>query len=112
MKQNVGITQSTLPIEHDSGTSEIQNRILTIRGLPILLDRDLAELYGVPTKVLNQTVKRNTKRFPDGFMFQLTKDELSSLRSHFVTSNFGAVAKLHSAPGEHGQGCLCSKRTS
>ena len=52
-----------------------------------MLDRDVAELYGVPTKALNQTVKRNMERFPDRFMFQLTKEELENLRSQIVTSS-------------------------
>ena len=69
------------------GASDIRHRIITIRGRHILLDRDLAELYGVSTKALNQAVKRNAGRFPDGFMFQLTRDEVVSLRSQIVTSN-------------------------
>ncbi len=58
-----------IPIE------KIENKILTIRNQKVMLDRDLAELYGVETKVLNQAVKRNIERFPDDFMFQLTKEE-------------------------------------
>ena len=54
-----------------------------------MLDFDLAELYGVPTKQLNQQVSRNRKRFPEDFMFQLTKEEAESLRSQIVTSNIG-----------------------
>ena len=65
----------------------IRARILTIRGVQVMLDRDLAELYGVPTKALNQAVKRNIERFPERFMFQLTKDEVSGLRSQIVTLN-------------------------
>lgn len=65
----------------------IQNRIYEIRGERVLLDRDLADLYEVPTKSLNLAVKRNIKRFPDDFMFQLTKDEFESLRFQFETSN-------------------------
>ncbi len=64
----------------------IQKRIHTIRGMQVMLDRDLAEFYGVETKVLNQAVKRNSERFPEMFMFQLTQDEADSLRSQFVTS--------------------------
>ena len=67
--------------------SHIERRILTLRGLQVMLDRDLAELYGVSTKALNQAVKRNTQRFPEGFMFRLTKDEFAGLRSRIVTSN-------------------------
>lgn len=62
--------------------------ILIIRGHKVLLDADLAELYGVPTKVLNQAVRRNSDRFPEDFMFQLTREEannIRSIRSQFVT---------------------------
>lgn len=65
----------------------IQAKIYTLRGLQVMLDRDLAELYGVETKVFNQAVKRNSARFPEDFMFQLTKDEFVNWRSQFVTSN-------------------------
>ena len=63
----------------------IQNRIFTIRGQQVMLDRDLAEMYGVETKVFNQAVKRNIKRFPESFRFQVARDELDFLRSQFVT---------------------------
>ncbi|GAB2830245.1 ORF6N domain-containing protein [Ferruginibacter profundus] len=63
----------------------IQNRIYEIRGERVMLDRDLAFLYEVETKVLNQAVKRNIKRFPADFMFQLTEDEFDSLRFQFET---------------------------
>lgn len=65
---------------------DISRRILVMRGQRVMLDIDLAVLYGVQTKVLNQAVKRNIKRFPPDFMFQLTEDEISLLRSQFVTS--------------------------
>ena len=64
----------------------IENSILFIRGEKVILDEDLAFLYGVPTKVLIQAVKRNKERFPPDFMFQLNKKEFLSLRSQFVTS--------------------------
>ena len=64
----------------------IENAILFIRGEKVILDEDLAFLYGVPTKVLIQAVKRNKERFPPDFMFQLDKDEFDSLRSQIVTS--------------------------
>lgn len=63
----------------------ITNKIYFIRGLKVMLDRDLAELYGVETKVLKQAVRRNIKRFPDDFMFELTQKEEISLRSQIVT---------------------------
>ncbi|KAA2245421.1 ORF6N domain-containing protein [Chitinophaga agrisoli] len=64
----------------------IQSKIYEIRGQKVMLDFDLAELYEVPTKILNQAVKRNEDRFPVDFMFQLTKEEYESLRSQIVTS--------------------------
>ena len=67
----------------------IENLILNIRGKQVMLDRDLARLYGVETKVLNQAVKRNIERFPEDFMFQLTNEEFeNNLRSQIVTSSF------------------------
>ena len=67
----------------------IQNKIYFIRNQYVMLDRDLAELYQVETRVLNQAVKRNIKRFPEDFMFKLSHDETANLRSHFVTSSWG-----------------------
>ena len=63
----------------------IESKILLIRGKKVMIDKDLAELYGVETRVLNQAVRRNIERFPEDFMFQLTKTEADSLRSQFVT---------------------------
>ncbi len=63
----------------------IKNKIFTVRGLQVMLDKDLAELYEVETKVFNQAVKRNIERFPENFRFQLTDDEYKNLRSQFVT---------------------------
>jgi hypothetical protein len=65
------------------------NKIYLVRGQKIMLDKDLAELYDVETKVLNQAVKRNSGRFPQDFMFQLTNKEWKSLRSQFVTLEKG-----------------------
>lgn len=70
-------------------TEVIQSKIYEIRGIKVMLDKDLAELYQVEVKVLNQSVKRNIKRFPSDFMFQLTKDEWDNLKSQFVTSSLG-----------------------
>src|SRR6478609_3749655 len=67
----------------------IEARILVIRGRQVILDEDLADLYGVETRVLVQQVKRNVKRFPEDFMFQLTSAEAEALRSQIVTSNEG-----------------------
>jgi len=65
----------------------IEPKIFMIRGHKVMLDRDLAELYGVPTKVLNQAVKRNMSRFPQDFMFQLSREEMENWKSQIVTSN-------------------------
>jgi hypothetical protein len=71
----------------ESEISVIQNKILVIRNQQVMIDRDIAELYGVETKVLNQAVKRNIERFPENFMFQLDEIEFKNWRSQFVTSN-------------------------
>ncbi|HEV2483459.1 MAG TPA: ORF6N domain-containing protein [Puia sp.] len=67
----------------------IQQKIYEIRGHKVMLDYDLAELYEVPTKVLNQALKRNISRFPEDFMFQLTREEYNNLRSQIVTLRLG-----------------------
>jgi len=67
----------------------IERHILLIRGEKVMLDADLADLYGVATKVLIQAVKRNLERFPDDFMFQLDRQEFDHLRSQIVTSSSG-----------------------
>ena len=64
----------------------VVSKIFFIRGVRVLLDKDLADLYGVETRVLNQAVKRHKKRFPEDFMFQLSKSEYDFLISQFVTS--------------------------
>ncbi len=68
---------------------QIERKIFLIRGKKVMLDYDLADLYNVPTKVLNQTVKRNLKRFPNDFMLRLTKEEVAHSRSQFVTLKRG-----------------------
>ena len=68
--------------------SEIIEKIFILRGQKIMLDRDLAEMYGVEVKVLNQSVKRNVSRFPDDFMFQLTVTEWDNLKSQIVNSSY------------------------
>ena len=66
---------------------EIQNKIYTFRGVPVMLDNDLAQFYGTETKLLNRAVKRNSERFPEEFMFQLTEFEFENIRSQLVTLN-------------------------
>ncbi|MFT7538293.1 MAG: hypothetical protein ACI9F2_000436 [Lysobacterales bacterium] len=65
----------------------ISNQIFILRGKKVMFDRDLAELYGVPTKRLNEQVRRNSSRFPEDFMFQLDEEEYENLRSQFATSS-------------------------
>jgi phage regulator Rha-like protein len=67
----------------------IEQKILLIKGQKVMLDSDLAELYGVETKMLVRAVKRNSERFPDDFMIQLTKEEFENLKYHFGTSRWG-----------------------
>ena len=80
----------------------IADKIYFIRNQKVMLDRDLAILYGIETKVLNQAVKRNMSRFPEDFMFQLTEIEFQNLKSQIVTSSWGGSRKLPSAFTEHG----------
>lgn len=80
----------------------IINKIYSIRGQKVMLDSDLAELYGVETKRLNEQVKRNASRFPDDFMFQLTIQEWENLKSQNATSSWGGRRKLPYAFTEHG----------
>jgi len=82
----------------------IQNRIYEIKGERVLLDFDLAVLYEVPTKVLNQAVKRNIKRFPKDFMFQLTKEELEELRLQIETSETGDSSRSRNVTLKSGRG--------
>ncbi|MDR2941891.1 MAG: ORF6N domain-containing protein [Treponema sp.] len=87
---------------------KIKNMIYEVRGHQVMLDSDLARIYQVETRVLNQAVKRNIDRFPPEFMFQLTEEELKNLKSQFVTSSWGGRRKLPSAFTEHGVVMLSS----
>jgi hypothetical protein len=86
----------------------IINKIYFIRGQKVMLDKDLAELYDVPTKVLNQAIKRNMKRFPKDFMFQLNTKEQTNLKSQNVTSSWGGSRKTPYAFTEQGVAMLSS----
>ena len=94
----------------------IQSKIYEIRGQRVMLDRDLAELYQVTTGNLNKAVKRNIRRFPPDFMFQLTQDEFNKLRSDLIfqngTSNWGGTRKLPYAFTEQGLAMLSGVLTS
>ena len=85
-----------------------QRSILVVRGQRVMLDTDLAGLYGVATKVLVQAVRRNRSRFPDDFMFRVTSVELANLRSQFVTSSWGGRRYAPYAFTEHGVAMLSS----
>ena len=87
MEEINGIPSSSLSGGNDSGLMSIENLIHIIRGQQTMLDSDLARLYGVETKRLNEQVKRNIERFPADFMFQLTKEEADDLRSQIATSS-------------------------
>ena len=86
----------------------IASKIYQIRGKKVMLDRDLAELYNVETKVLKQAVRRNINRFPADFMFEIDKHEFSSLRSQIVTSSWGGTRYMPMAFTEQGVAMLSS----
>jgi hypothetical protein len=88
--------RSLIPLER------VERTILLIRGQKVILDADLAALYGVTTKRFNEQVKRNRERFPEDFMFQLTKKEAEILRSQNATSSWGGRRYLPFAFTEHG----------
>ena len=101
LKMNINMTDITEKTENGElvtnrdqlvGVDNIEPLIKIIRGQQVMLDRDLATLYGVETKRLNEQVKRNIKRFPEDFMFQLTKDEC--LRSQIATLNEGSDKRI------------------
>jgi hypothetical protein len=96
------VTSSVVPVER------IERSILLIRGVRVMLDADLARLYSVPTKRLNEQVARNRARFPSDFMFQLAPEELGNLRSHFATSKRGGRRYLPFAFTEQGVAMLSS----
>ena len=85
-----------IPIENITGL------IYLICGKKVMLDRDLANLYGVETKRLKEQVKRNIERFPEDFMFELSTKEYENLRSHFATSSWGGTRYIPMAFTEHG----------
>ncbi|MBS1751204.1 MAG: ORF6N domain-containing protein [Bacteroidetes bacterium] len=86
----------------------IQQMILTVGGERVILDFDIAVLFGVETKQLKRAVRRNVDRFPDDFMFELTIEEWQNLRSQFGTSSWGGLRYLPYAFTEHGVTMLAS----
>ena len=104
MAKDDSVTKSgnqQLPVEN-----KVESLIRVIRGQQVMLDRDLAELYGVETRRLNEQVKRNIERFPEDFMFQLTPNEFDNLKSQIATSSWGGVRKLPYAFTEQGVAML------
>jgi len=93
-------------------TKPIENKIFTIRNIQVILDMDIAEIYGIETKRLNEQVRRNYSRFPGDFMIQLTKAEFAHLRSHFATANWSMRRSLPYAFTELGVSMLSSVLTS
>ena len=89
-------------------SERIESKIYFVRGQKVMIDRDLAELYGVTTGNLNKAVDRNLDRFPDDFMFQLTKAEFKNLIFQFGTSSWGGTRKLSRAFTEQGVAMLSS----
>ncbi len=98
----MAIKRTPLPIAH------VEQRILLLRGQKVMLDKDLAELYEVETKMLNRAVKRNRDRFPGDFMFQLTTDEVDNLRYQNGTSSWGGRRYSSYAFTEQGVAMLSS----
>jgi len=86
----------------------IQNKIYEVRGQKVMLDFDLAQLYEVETRILNQAIKRNLNSFPENFMFRLTKEEWENLTSQIVMSSWGGRRNLPYAFTEHGVTMLAS----
>ena len=86
----------------------ILEKIYVVRGQKVMLDRDLAEMYGVEVRVLNQAVKRNATRFPNDFMFQINRDEFQNLKSQIVISSWGGSRTLPYAFTEQGVSMLSS----
>jgi len=91
---------------------KILNRIYVVRGMKVMLDEDLAEMYSVETRRLNEQVKRNIKRFPKDFMFTLTQKEFDNLKSQNATSSWGGRRKLPNAFTEQGVAMLSSVLSS
>ncbi len=89
-------------------SERIVNKIYVIRSRKVMLDKDLAALYGVKTKDLNASVKRNIERFPEDFMFQLTKNEFENLRLQISTSSWGGTRYMPRAFTEQGVAMLSS----
>lgn len=78
------VTNRDILVRQTNAENEVESSIFTIRGVQVMLDSDLARFYGIETKFLNRAVKRNPNRFPEDFMFQLTKEEVEASRFHLA----------------------------
>lgn len=81
-------------MENEISTLQIEKKIFVIRGVQVMIDRDIAELYGVETRRLNEQVKRNIERFPEEFMFQLNEEEFENWKSQIVISNSNLMSQF------------------
>jgi hypothetical protein len=104
LRCNVGQQNQTKKIKSIVPSGRVESKILVLRGETVILDKDLAELYGVKTSRLNQQVRRNIERFPEDFAFLLSNEEFRALKSHFATSSatWGGRRKPPIAFTEHG----------
>lgn len=107
ISKQINMPKSSLQIVNVS-EENILEKIYLIRGQKVMLDRDLAEMYGVEVRVLNQAVKRNATRFPEDFMFQINRDEFQNLKSQIVISSWGGSRTLPYAFTEQGVAMLSS----
>ena len=82
--------------------NSVEEKVITLRGIPVILDSDVAELYGVETREINQAIKNNPEKFPEGYIIQLNKEEWSILKSKILTSSWGGKNKLPKAFTEKG----------
>ena len=82
--------------------NSVEEKIITVRGISVILDSDVAELYGVETKEINQAVKNNPEKFPDGYIFQIDNKEFNDLRSKILTTNLAKTRTLPKAFTEKG----------
>ena len=95
-------------MENEISNLQIEKKIFVIRGMQVMIDRDIAELYGVETRILNQAVKRNLNRFPEEFMFQMNDEEFDNWKSQIVISSWGGIRKAPFVFTEHGVTMLAS----
>jgi len=82
--------------------NSVEEKIITLRGIPVIIDYDVAEIYGVETKEINQAVRNNPRKFPEGFIFEVEKQELATLRSNFLTAKLKKTRALPKVFTEQG----------